>query len=335
MSENHPYRAHIPPIPDGIARPVWSVMIPTYNCAQYLRQTLLSVLAQDPGVDSMQIEVIDDCSTQDDPEAVVEEIGHGRVLFYRQAKNVGHTRNFEACLQRSQGKLIHLLHGDDCVRDGFYSKMQGAFETNPEIGAAFCRDIRMDEQGHWHSISSLLQSESGVLCDWLETIALGQLLQAPAMVVRRDVYEQLGGFDRRIRYYGEDWEMWVRIAAYYPVWYEVEPLALYRTRSASLSGRTVRTGENGRDLRRVIEINRSYLPDARAAELSKKARQNFALACLRRSHRILDAGDLQSSLAQLLEALKSSFSLRVLGQATLICLRWIEQALWPSKLRRK
>ena len=50
----------IPPLPDGESRPRWSVMIPTYNCAALLRQTLESVLAQDPGPEVMQIEVIDD-----------------------------------------------------------------------------------------------------------------------------------------------------------------------------------------------------------------------------------------------------------------------------------
>lgn len=136
MSEQYPDR--IPPVLCGTPRPLWSVMIPAYNCANYLRETLASVLAQDPGPDVMQIEVVDDCSTKDDPAAVVEELGRGRVVFYQQPKNVGNTRNYQTCLERSRGKLIHLLHGDDCVRDGFYSKMQRAFE-NPDIGASTLR----------------------------------------------------------------------------------------------------------------------------------------------------------------------------------------------------
>jgi glycosyltransferase involved in cell wall biosynthesis len=85
-----PYRPTITPLPSDELRPLWSVMIPAYNCAQFLRETLQSVLAQDPGPEIMQIEVVDDCSTRDDPEAVVAELGRGRVSFFRQPQNVGH-----------------------------------------------------------------------------------------------------------------------------------------------------------------------------------------------------------------------------------------------------
>lgn len=59
MNEQHPYSHTILPVADGEPRPLWSVMIPTYNCASYLRETLASVLAQDPGPDLMQIAVVD------------------------------------------------------------------------------------------------------------------------------------------------------------------------------------------------------------------------------------------------------------------------------------
>ncbi|MFX0196931.1 MAG: glycosyltransferase, partial [Candidatus Hodarchaeota archaeon] len=45
------------PVPEGIHRPFWSVMIPTYNCKHYLEEAFNSVLEQDPGPDEMQIAV--------------------------------------------------------------------------------------------------------------------------------------------------------------------------------------------------------------------------------------------------------------------------------------
>ena len=181
MSQEHPYRATIEPVSEGQSRPLWSVMIPTYNCAHYLRETLVSVLAQDPGPDIMQIEVVDDCSTRDDPEKVVSEVGQNRVKFYRQPQNVGYIRNFETCLRRSRGRLVHLLHGDDYVRDGFYSRLQRAFHESPQIGAAYCRHIVADEQGHWQRISELEQPESGILINSLERIVVRNPIQTPSV----------------------------------------------------------------------------------------------------------------------------------------------------------
>ncbi|NJR76337.1 MAG: glycosyltransferase family 2 protein [Scytonema sp. CRU_2_7] len=291
MNEQHPDRAIIPAVSAGTPRPLWSVMIPTYNCANYLRETLASVLAQDPGSEVMQIEVVDDHSTKDDPAAVVEELGRGRVSFYRQPHNVGYIRNFETCLQRSRGHFIHLLHGDDCVRDGFYQKLQRGFKENPEVGAAFCRQIHMDERGHWTHISWLEQPESGILSNWLERIAVQQRIQTPSIVVRRDVYERLGGFDRRFSCWGEDWEMWTRIAAHYPVWYEAEPLALYRRSSTSLTGHSVRTGKNIQDLRKAVGVIRGYLPSERANKLTKIALRNYAFYALNSAREFLSEGD--------------------------------------------
>jgi glycosyltransferase involved in cell wall biosynthesis len=108
----------IDPVSDGQPRPFWSVMIPTYNCAQYLRETLASVLAQDPGPEDMEIEVVDDQSTRDDPEAVVRELARGRVRFFRQPQNRGAIRTFNTCIARSRGRWLHILHGDDTVRPG-------------------------------------------------------------------------------------------------------------------------------------------------------------------------------------------------------------------------
>ena len=147
MTEEHYHRAIISPASENQPRPLWSVMIPTYNCAHYLRETLASVLAQAPNPEIMQIEVVDDHSTKDDPKAVVDELGGDRVSFYQQPHNVGYIKNFETCLQRSRGTLIHLLHGDDLVRDGFYQKMQRAFEERSDLGAAFCRHIFMERTG--------------------------------------------------------------------------------------------------------------------------------------------------------------------------------------------
>jgi glycosyltransferase involved in cell wall biosynthesis len=299
-------------------RPRWSVMIPTYNCAGYLRTTLESVLAQDLGPARMQIEVVDDHSTLDDPREIVQTIGRGRVSFYRQEANVGNVANFNTCIDRATGELIHILHGDDWVRPRFYEALEAAFE-HPEVGAAFCRYVATDEHGTREWLSALEQPRAGVIHGWLEKISAGQRLQTPAMTVRREVYERLGGFNPALTGV-EDWEMWVRIAAYYPVWYEPEPLAVYRVRSSSLSGGQMKTGENINRLLQAIMFNRRYLPPEKVDQISRVALESCALAAIRRADRAHHAGNRKMASAQLRGAWRASRSWRVAVASTrLVC----------------
>jgi hypothetical protein len=303
------HRAEIPPVPSGEPRPLWSVMIPTYNGGAYLREALASVLAQDPGPETMQIEVVDDASTEGDPAALVEELGAGRVDFFRQPENRGFVRNFETCLERARGRVVHLLHDDDCVRPGFYERLGRAFEEQAEIGAAFCRHVYMDEEGHWQSLSPLERREPGVLEGWLEQIAAGQRLATPAVAVRREVYERLGGFDRRMGSAGEDWEMWVRIAAHYPVWFEPEPLAAYRVqRPDSLVKKTARTGGITGDMARATAIVESYLGDHLEPEAARRAarsaRTQYASWAIRWGAELLEQGEPAAALGQARAALR-------------------------------
>lgn len=306
------HRARIEPVPAGVDRPLWSVMIPTFNCNPYLRTTLEGVLAEDPGPDVMQIEVVDDHS-EEDPAAIVAAMGRGRIRYFRQHSNLGITANFATCLRRARGHLVHLLHGDDCVRPGFYLQMSRLFESQPAIGAAFCRHIFIDEHGRELAMSAIEQNGSGVLADALERLALEQRIMTPSIVVRREVYEQLGGFDDRLPC-SEDWEMWVRIAARYPIGFEPSPLAAYRMHRHSNTGRNTHNAANMRYTRAAIDMFEAYLPPARARDIACRARETYALSAIEFAREQLRQRDLSGALAQVREALRFRFSPRVVAR---------------------
>ncbi|HYG03222.1 MAG TPA: glycosyltransferase [Chryseosolibacter sp.] len=269
----------IQPLPPGTHRPTWSVMIPVYNCAEFLETTLRSVLAQDRGVEHMQIEVIDDASTDADVEKLVYEISAGRINYFRQENNVGSLRNFQTCLQRSTGTFIHLLHGDDVIRPGFYQKIEGLFQRHEDLGAAFCRYAYIDTNGSYMFAQNGEIHQDGVLDNWLERISERQLIQYVAMVVKREVYEKLGGFYGAE--YGEDWEMWVRIASEYRVGYVPEILAEYRKHHGSISGRSFLTGQNMIELHGVMNRIRDYLPAEKQEIIAARSRKFYAHYALR------------------------------------------------------
>ena len=321
-----PQRPVVPPVEPGVPRPRWSVMIPTYHCAEFLSDTLRSVLQQDPGPDVMEIVVVDDHSVRDDPEAVVRHLGADRVRFVRQPRNVGHVRTFNRCLALSRGEIVHLLHGDDWVEDGFYAAADSAFRASVDLAGFVCRyGYAHEATGEVHD-GPLLQEHRGVIDGWLELLAEGQRLQAPSTAVARAVYERVGGFDLGIGGYGEDWEMWLRVAAAGPVWWEPRRLAVYRIRSGSLSDRT-RLRRNMADMRRVMALNErtleGHVTPARAAELSDLARRSLALALLRRTSRAIGAGDLRAPFDAIVEAVRLRPTWEVLVRSAALMRRWV------------
>ncbi len=263
----------IAPITDGLHRPIWSVMIPAYNCSNYLKEAIVSVLKQDMGEHLMQIEVVDDCSTDANVEELVKTIGEDRVSYYRQKQNVGSLRNFETCINRSRGKYIHLLHGDDRVKNGYYLAVTEIFEKFPEAGAAFCPWEHIDSIGRFSHQSRLEAEEPCILDNWLYKLAEHPRLQYVAITVKREIYEKLGSF--YLVHYGEDWEMWARIAKDYDTAYIPEFLAEYREHENSITWRSYQTGQNIKDIEKVILMVISYLPKKDQLKMLKKAKKNY------------------------------------------------------------
>lgn len=287
----------IEPLIQNVQQPLWSVMIPSFNCSAYLSETLQAVLAQDPGVETMQVEVVDDCSTDGDVATLVQTVGKGRIAFFRQKENVGSLRNFETCIKRAKGKWVHILHGDDGLLPGFYNEIETLFTAYPNIGAAFTGLSVINETGAIMYHNNAIQYYRGIVADWLLKISLQQLLRTCAIVVKRSVYEQLGSFFAV--HYGEDWEMFVRIAAAYPVAYSPENLALYRIHQNNISARYLSSAQNIKDIKKVIEIIQQYLPVDKRKEIKKQSLKNFSKYFANNAQGIYkNNGDAQGALAQ-------------------------------------
>lgn len=249
----------IEPLGDEDARPLWSVMIPTYEPGRYLRETLASLLAQAPDPSVMQIEVVDDCSVQDVGREVME-VGKGRVVFRRNATRLGLFGNWNACVAAARGEIVHLLHQDDMVCPGFYEAMARGLADNPDAGAAFCHHAYMDEKGIWRLLSRVESEVAGILLDSRQRFAAGVDVQCPAIVVRRAVYETLGAFDGALPYSADN-DMWTRVAARYPIYYTPTILAVWRMHGESASRHFVESGQNIQDGFGLIDRATNYFPD--------------------------------------------------------------------------
>ena len=331
----HKIRSVTPPaigvLPINGDRPFWSVMIPTYNPrADYLEETLLSVLKQDPGPDQMQIEVVDDCSDDDTASEVTRQVGAGRVMFHAEPQNRGLANAWNRCIERARGHWVHILHQDDIVLPGFYDRLRKAVECS-HAGAIFCRHAIANPRGHWIRISELHQESTGLLDDWHGKITAQQLIQCAAIVVRRRVYEQLGGFLPDLHYV-PDWEMWQRIASQFPFWFEPSILACYRVHANSATSRLRLDAADAREVREMINLTMTYHNPVRAHALANKARSWYAEAAVFHARELLVQFGFSSAWRQIVEALRLSHSPRVIRMICSFFVLWLR--IVGSRIKR-
>lgn len=282
----------IPPIPPDRHRPRWSVMIPTFNCARTLARTLESVLAQDLGADAMQIEVVDDRSTLDDPEEVVRRVGGGRVAFARQERNGGVTRNFNTCIMRAQGRLVHILHGDDWVEPGFYAAIDRLAQRHPAASLYASRVASRDATGAAIWVSQRMAACEQAPQTSLESFWIGNPLQCAGIVVPRHAYEATGGF-REDLVHTADWEMWTRLTGHGGLVMTPEVLASYRITDGNETGRLMRTAGNLHDIERLFRLWQRRYP---TFPLARAHRQNVWRA-YHQYETFLERGDVEAAQA--------------------------------------
>ena len=287
-----------PLLPDA-TQPFWSVMIPTYKARpDYLEETLKSVLQQDPGPAQMQIEMVDDCSPDGALVELVRRVAGDRVAMHHEPVNNGLAGIWNRCIERARGKWVHILHQDDVVLPGFYDHLYRGISCNPNVGMAFCRFAISDANGHWKELGPLESSTAGVLDSWLERVATDCRVQCPAVVVKRATYERLGGF-RTDLISVLDIEMWIRIAANVPVFYEPQILAVFRRHGDNQSVLDERTGANMQDMARAIEIWKDYLPASSRTQLEEQGRRYWAGIALALAQYFFSNNDVAACTSQL------------------------------------
>lgn len=318
----------------GCQSPFWSVMIPTYNPSEkFLRETLESLMIQDPGRDEMQICMVDDASPGGAPEGFVRAIAGGRIEIVRQPMNGGLAVTWNRCVSLAKGTWVHILHQDDILLPGFYSKLRELVTRYSDAGAAFTRHAFVRGDGHWQTISELHQSNSGPLVDQRRKIFSLQIIHCPAVVVAAQTYRDLGGFDPRFTH-ALDWDMWMRIAAQRKVLFEPSILAGYRVHSEATTARQTETAENFLDIGRVIRHGAMYLPPLERGPIARRALSYYSAVAFKEGWDNIWRRKFAAAAAQLSAArsLAPGFLTRV--RIDFARLRLIEQRLRFEKSRQ-
>jgi glycosyltransferase involved in cell wall biosynthesis len=251
-------------------KPLVSVIVPTYNCGPFVAEALDSILSQD--WQPLEVIAVDDGSTDDTLEVLRR---YGDRIRLLQQPNGGPAAARNLAVRESRGEYLAFLDADDLWLPGHLRVLVSYLQAHPQTHVAYGEWLvwRPEPDGSYPPLVMPLLVDAPALdpanSGWVyPALLVDSIIHIIAAVIRRSVYDAVGGFDQTLRT-GSDWDFWIRVGRSFPVAKLRRPVAAYRQNPSSVT-HVVRKENNGfRLLKRIIDTyglrdDAGHLADRRA-----------------------------------------------------------------------
>jgi glycosyltransferase involved in cell wall biosynthesis len=245
---------------DSTSQPAVSVVVATYNMAQYVALAVRAILAQT--YTDLEVVVIDDGSTDKTAEVMEVFRGEPRVRYLPQP-NRGQPRAKNAGIEAARGRYIAFCDADDMWVPEKLARQLPYFEASERVGVVYSLSETIDPEGTRTGEISGDAPGSNVLA----TLFVKNIVPFGTAVVRRDVLDAVGAFDNSLPM-GIDWGLWLRIATRWEFAFVREPLYLYRVWPGQMSKNWRRRYEH---CFRIMEKFLRNYPSSLAPEVVRRA----------------------------------------------------------------
>ncbi len=254
-----------------------SVIIPAFNCAPYLSQTIDSILGQDWG--DVELIVVDDGSTDATPDVAAS---YGSRLRLLTQKNSGVCMARNRGIDEATGEFICLMDHDDFWFPWKLSRQMAAFSKFPTAGVVFSSFTlwHRGSDGDFRTPDEMVSDlePDGIdagYTGWIYHLLLLDcwILTSTAML-RREVFDRCGRFDPDLPY-SEDWDLWLRVSREFEFVKLQRPTTLYRQHPQQ-GNRLARLIDYRTELLRTAVARWGYCsPDGRCLD-ERRFRQQLA-----------------------------------------------------------
>ena len=190
-------------------KPLISVIIPMYNHALYIEQSIESIVNQTYGFDNIELIVIDDCST-DNSVAVVKKLQEKSIFqLIINTVNKGICSNINHCLSICKGKYVCITASDDywCLDK---LELQTSFmEKNSSIGVCSGNAIRVDSESNKLPEKNQFRGPERTY-DFKDIIMRDFPFSSTLVMIRKSVLDEVGPYDATLKI--DDYYMWLKIS---------------------------------------------------------------------------------------------------------------------------
>ncbi len=212
-------------------QPTLSVLMPNYNHAQFLPQSLGAILRQ--SYRPMEIIVIDDASTDNSVEVIESfKAKEPRLRLMHNERNLGAEKTVNRLLEKASGEYIYLGSADDMILPGFFEKSMDLLSKYPQAGLCSTVGRLIDENGNDRGIRAIpVVSALPRFFSPQEVLKKlrwhGRWITTPTVIQRRDALMRVGGYCLELGSFADTFAALI-IALKYGACYIPEPLTCWR-----------------------------------------------------------------------------------------------------------
>jgi GT2 family glycosyltransferase len=260
-----------------------SVIVPAFNAAPYLDETIGSLAAQ--SLEDWELTVVDDGSTDGSAEIADEWARRdARVRQLRQAnRGVAAARNAGLAAADAGSEYLMFLDADDCLEAAALEVMTGYLDRHPDVGMAHCGYTLVDGQGRrmesggepwtprWVPSGRWMRKLRPDEPDtpFVSVFCLAAIVPSLALI-RRSAYRLTPGWDEEFGQPFEDTNLFLHVALVSRIHHMAEPLVRRRLHGSQstadldrLAGQERRLYERWRDRPGLTEAQRETVRSAR------------------------------------------------------------------------
>jgi len=275
--------------------PLVTVVIPTFNRANFVRQAIESVLQQ--RFQDYELIVVDDGST-DGTRAVIESLGPRVRYLYQSNQGAAAARNFG--VRHARAPWIAFQDSDDLCAPDHLESLYGYVRDHPDCGMVFGNGAYLD--GPQHNRNTIIPAKksrhleaTGVT---LQDLFAKSIVRLQASIILKSAYDAVGGMDDSLRIC-HDLDLFFRLSMRVPIKYLDRTVFFYRKHDSNISGNEeLRVMEN-------IKVIEKFLSDFPAAR-DRIGRRNVARRLAYRYYRLAKGRWQRNQLPGALEAIDAA-----------------------------